>query len=180
MVGEIRDKETLEVAVHAALTGHLLLSTLHTNDAAGAVSRLMDMGLEAFLAASSIECTMAQRLARRVCPDCSEERAPAPEMALIMEREIGGAIPTRLRYGAGCSTCRFTGFAGRLGLFEILPVTDEVRQLILNHESAGAIKSSAMRNGMSTLRQDGWRKVLAGQTTIEEVVRVSVEDDLTG
>jgi general secretion pathway protein E len=178
MVGEIRDKETLEVAVHAALTGHLLLSTLHTNDAAGAVSRLMDMGLEAFLAASSIECTMAQRLSRRVCPDCAEERTPAPEMALIMEREIGQGIPSKLKYGVGCSTCRFTGFAGRLGLFEILPVDEEVRQLILNHESAGKIKASAMAHGMTTLRQDGWRKVLAGQTTIEEVVRVSTEDEI--
>jgi type II secretion system protein E len=177
MVGEIRDKETLEVAVHAALTGHLLLSTLHTNDAAGAVSRLMDMGLEAFLAASSIECTMAQRLARRVCPDCAEERTPAPEMALIMERELEAAPPSKLKYGVGCTTCRFTGFAGRLGLFEILPVTEEVRHLILNHESAGKIKASAMAHGMTTLRQDGWRKVLAGGTTIEEVVRVSTEDD---
>jgi len=96
----------------------------------------------------------------------------------IMEREIGTAIPSKLKYGVGCSTCRFTGFAGRLGLFEILPVTEEVRHLILNHESAGKIKSSAMAHGMSTLRQDGWRKVLNGGTTIEEVVRVSTEDEI--
>jgi len=176
MVGEIRDKETVEVAVHAALTGHLLLSTLHTNDAAGAISRLLDMGLEPFLAASSIECTMAQRLARKVCTDCAEEHPPAPEMLMLMERELGYAPPAKQLKGAGCSTCRFTGFSGRVGLFEILPISDEIRKMIIAHESAGAIKAVGQRDGMSTLRQDGWRKVLAGQTTIEEVVRVTTED----
>ncbi|MCC2671956.1 MAG: putative ral secretion pathway protein (Type traffic warden ATPase) [Armatimonadetes bacterium] len=177
MVGEIRDKETMEIAVHAALTGHLLLSTLHTNDAAGAVSRLVDMGLEPFLAASSLECVMAQRLARRVCPECREEQTPPHEMMMIMERELGYAPPSRQLRGVGCSTCRFTGFSGRLGLFEILPISDEVRDLILDEKSAGHIKASAVAGGMTTLRQDGWRKVLAGQTTIEEVIRVSTEDD---
>jgi type II secretory ATPase GspE/PulE/Tfp pilus assembly ATPase PilB-like protein len=177
MVGEIRDKETLEVAVHAALTGHLLLSTLHTNDAAGAVSRMVDMGLEPFLAASSLECVMAQRLARRVCPDCAEEQAPPAEMLLIMEKELGVALPSKHLRGVGCSTCRFTGFAGRVGLFEILPITDAVRKMILEHESAGRIKAVAMNEGMSTLRADGWRKVLAGKTTVEEVVRVTAEDE---
>jgi type II secretion system protein E len=177
MVGEIRDKETMEIAVHAALTGHLLLSTLHTNDAAGAVSRLLDMGLEPFLAASSLECIMAQRLSRQVCPDCSEEQEPPHEMLLVMEKEIGYAPPTKQRRGVGCNTCRFTGFSGRLGLFEILPITEGVRQLILDHESAGKIKALAIEQGMRTLRQDGWAKVLAGQTTIEEVIRVSTEDE---
>ena len=177
MVGEIRDKETVEIAVHAALTGHLLLSTLHTNDAAGAVSRLVDMGLEPFLAASSIECVMAQRLARQVCPDCRELEEPAQEHLLIMERELGQAVPGKQWRGAGCSSCRFTGYSGRLGLFEILPMSDEIRHLILNHSSAGQIKASATRDGMLTLRQDGWRKVLLGKTTIEEVIRVSTEDE---
>jgi len=177
MVGEIRDKETMEIAVHAALTGHLLLSTLHTNDAAGAVSRLIDMGLEPFLGASSLECVMAQRLARRVCPECREEQEPPHEMMLIMEKELGYAPPTKQFRGVGCSNCRFTGFAGRLGLFEILPVSDSVRDLILDEKSAGAIKAQAVSEGMTTLRQDGWRKVLGGQTTIEEVIRVSTEDD---
>jgi type II secretion system protein E len=177
MVGEIRDKETVEIAVHAALTGHLLLSTLHTNDAAGAVSRLLDMGLEPFLAASSLECIMAQRLARRVCPDCREELEPPREMMMVMEKELGGAVPAKQWRPVGCSTCRFTGYSGRLGLFEILPVTEEVRRLILDHQSAGVIKTQAMSEGMTTLRQDGWRKVLQGQTTIEEVIRVSTEDD---
>ena len=177
MVGEIRDKETMDIAVHAALTGHLLLSTLHTNDAAGAVSRLVDMGLEPFLAASSLECVMAQRLARRVCPECREEQTPPHEMMMIMEKEIGYAPPAKQFRGVGCSNCRFTGFAGRLGLFEILPISDEVRDLILDEKSAGHIKSMAINQGMTTLRQDGWRKVLAGQTTIEEVIRVSTEDE---
>jgi len=177
MVGEIRDKETMEISVHAALTGHLLLSTLHTNDAAGAVSRLLDMGLEPFLAASSLECIMAQRLSRRVCQDCREEIDAPREMLLIMEKELGYAPPSKQWRGVGCSSCRFSGFAGRLGLFEILPVTEEVRELILDHQSASRIKAMAMEQGMTTLRQDGWRKVLAGQTTIEEVIRVSTEDD---
>jgi type II secretion system protein E len=177
MVGEIRDKDTVEIAVHAALTGHLLLSTLHTNDAAGAVSRLLDMGLEPFLAASSMECIMAQRLGRRVCPDCREQQEPPREMMILMERELGSAPPIKQWRGVGCSTCRFTGYVGRLGLFEILPVTDEIRQMILEHRPAGQIKEVAVREGMTTLRQDGWRKVLAGQTTIEEVVRVTTEDE---
>jgi len=177
MVGEIRDKETMEVAVHAALTGHLLLSTLHTNDAAGAISRLLDMGLEPFLAASSLECMMAQRLARRVCPDCAEEQEPPREMMIVMEKELGAAPPSKQLRGAGCSSCRFTGFTGRLGLFEILPVTEEVREMILERRSANVIKASATSGGMTTLRQDGWRKVLAGETTIEEVIRVTTEDE---
>jgi type IV pilus assembly protein PilB len=177
MVGEIRDKETMEIAVHAALTGHLLLSTLHTNDAAGAVSRLVDMGLEPFLAASSLECVMAQRLARRVCPECREEQEPPHEMMLIMEKELGYAPPSKQLRGVGCSNCRFTGFSGRLGLFEILPVSDAVRDLILDEKSAGYIKAQAVAEGMTTLRQDGWRKVLEGKTTIEEVIRVTTEDE---
>ena len=178
MVGEIRDRETVEIAVHAALTGHLLLSTLHTNDSAGAVSRLVDMGLEPFLAASSLECVMAQRLARQVCPDCREQQEPPHEMLILMEREMGrGNVPTKHWRGAGCSTCRFTGYSGRLGLFEILAISDEIREMILDHKSAGQIKNSAVANGMLTLRQDGWRKVLEGGTTIEEVIRVTTEDD---
>ena len=177
MVGEIRDKETVEIAVHAALTGHLLLSTIHTNDAAGAVSRLLDMGLEPFLAASSLECIMAQRLARRVCSDCKELQEPPSEMMLIMERELGYAPPAKQMRGVGCSSCRFTGYSGRLGLFEILPIHDNIRQLILEHSSASQIKALSVEGGMTTLRQDGWRKVLNGSTTIEEVIRVSTEDD---
>ncbi len=177
MVGEIRDKETLEVAVHAALTGHLLLSTLHTNDAAGAFSRVLDMGLEAFLAASSIECVMAQRLSRRVCPECKELRDQSRDRLIVMEKELGYAVPTKQAVGAGCSNCRFTGYSGRLGLFEILPVTEAIRELTLERRSASVIKIQSVKDGMMTLRQDGWRKVLLGQTTVDEVLRVSTEDD---
>ncbi|HEU4754808.1 MAG TPA: type II secretion system protein GspE, partial [Armatimonadota bacterium] len=144
---------------------------------AGAVSRLLDMGLEPFLAASSLECMMAQRLARRVCPDCREEQEPPHEMMLVMEKELGYAPPSKHLRGVGCSTCRFTGFSGRIGLFEILPISEDIRQLILDHESAGKIKALAIEQGMRTLRQDGWAKVLSGQTTIEEVIRVSTEDE---
>lgn len=177
MVGEIRDKETMEIAVHAALTGHLLLSTLHTNDAAGAVSRLLDMGLEPFLGASSLECIMAQRLARQVCSECAELIEPPHEMMLIMEKELGAQPPAKQMRGVGCSNCRFTGYSGRLGLFEILPVSDRIRELILDRASAANIKNVAIEQGMETLRSDGWRKVIEGLTTIEEVIRVSTEDE---
>ncbi len=120
---------------------------------------------------------MAQRLARRVCPECKELQSPPPEMMLIMEKELGTPPPSKQWRGAGCSACRFTGYIGRLGLFEILGLNEEIRQLILGHRSASEIKAAAIANGMTTLRQDGWRKVLMGGTTIEEVIRVSTEDE---
>ncbi|MBI3912152.1 MAG: Flp pilus assembly complex ATPase component TadA [Armatimonadetes bacterium] len=177
MVGEIRDRETLEIAIHAALTGHFVYSTLHTNDAAGAIARTLDMGMEAYLLASSVQAVMAQRLARRVCPDCRTLRAPEPEMRLIMERETGAPVPDRLWYGEGCTTCRFTGYASRVGLFELLTVSESIRRLILDRASSSQIKALAVQQGMRTLRQDGWAKVRDGVTTIEEVVRVSTEDE---
>ena len=177
MVGEIRDRETAEIAIRAALTGHLVFSTLHTNDAAGAVTRLIDMGIEPFLVASSVEGLVAQRLIRRLCNSC---KTPAKIDELHLQ---GLGFPLeRLGEGTiyepvGCEECRKSGFKGRMGIYELILITDSIRPLIVARESAGAIKNEALRQGMRTLRDDGWTKVLAGITTVEEVVRVSEEDE---
>ena len=177
MVGEIRDVETADISIHAALTGHLVFSTLHTNDAPGAVPRLLDMGVEPYLAASSIEAVMGQRLARKLCPDCKEDYEPPVEDGLLISRELQIDPPQTLKRGTGCSRCRFTGYTDRIGLFELMLVTSEIRQLILEKVAASQIKALAQEQGMSTLREDGWRKVLDGQTSIEEVLRVTTEDE---
>ncbi len=178
MVGEIRDKETAEIAIRAALTGHLVFSTLHTNDAAGAITRLVDMGIEPFLVASSVEGLVAQRLVRRLCRHCKRPRAMTDEAFLR-----GVQFPLeRLREGTvmeavGCEECRQTGFRGRTGLYEIILVGEHLRPLILERASSSTLKAAALRHGMRTLRDDGWTKALAGLTTIEEVLRVSEEDE---
>jgi len=177
MVGEIRDKETAEIAIRAALTGHLVFSTLHTNDSAGAVTRLVDMGIEPFLVASSIEAIVAQRLVRRLCAAC--RRPWMPDDALLEKVGFPRARLTgRTIYeAAGCEACRGTGYRGRTGVYEILTVNDAVRALVVARASSNAIKAEALRHGLRTLRHDGWSKVLDGVTTIEEVLRVSEEDE---
>ncbi|HJQ74358.1 MAG TPA: type II secretion system ATPase GspE [Gaiellaceae bacterium] len=174
MVGEIRDAETAEIAIQAALTGHLVFSTLHTNDAAGAVSRLLEMGVEDYLLASSLLGVLAQRLVRRVCSKC---RQPA-ELAVDAMREIAGPDGGEVRVfeGRGCEDCSQTGYRGRAGIFELLPVGDVTRQLILKRSSADVIKDAAVKLGMRTLREDGWQKVRSGMTTVAEVVRVTQEE----
>ena len=177
MVGEIRDQETADIAIRAALTGHLVFSTLHTNDSAGGVTRLVDMGIEPFLVASSVEALVAQRLVRRLCPKC--KRAWNVEMPFL--ESIGFPI-SKLLTGTicepvGCEECRGTGYAGRTGIYEILLVSDAIRQMIVERRSAADIKVHALEHGMRTLRTDGWRKVLAGVTTLEEVLRVTSEDE---
>jgi len=177
MVGEIRDRETAEIAIRAALTGHLVFSTLHTNDAAGAVTRLVDMGIEPYLVASSVEGLVAQRLVRRLCKECRTPR----EVNETFLKSVGFPLE-RLNEGtiyeaAGCEACRGTGFSGRMGIYEVLHVTDVLRPLIIDRASSNAIKNEALRHGMRTLRDDGWSKVLEGKTTIEEVIRVSEEDE---
>ena len=177
MVGEIRDKETAEIAIRAALTGHLVFSTLHTNDAAGAVTRLLDMGIEPFLVASSVEGLVAQRLVRRLCEKCRKPRTA--EVGFL--RRVGFPIE-RLKDGmiyepVGCEYCRGTGFRGRTGLYEIMIISDTIRPLIISRASSNQIKVEAQRQGMRSLRDDGWTKVLAGITTVEEVLRVSEEDE---
>ena len=174
MVGEIRDAETAEIAIQSALTGHLVFSTLHTNDAAGAVARLLEMGVESYLLASSLLGVLAQRLVRRVCRKCMQPAEMPPELW----REIGGreGDPARAIIGRGCEECAHTGYRGRAGIYELLPVTDQIKALILERASAGIIKEAAVQQGMRTLRDDGWRSVRSGTTTVAEVVRVTQEE----
>ena len=177
MVGEIRDKETAEIAIRAALTGHLVFSTLHTNDSPGAVTRLTDMGIEPFLIASSVEGLVAQRLVRRLCPECRKpwkiDEAFLDSIAFPRERLVEGT----LQEAVGCEECRGTGFRGRTGIYEILAITDHIRPLIVSRAPSSAIKQEAIKHGMRTLREDGWTKALKGVTTLEEVLRVSEEDE---
>jgi type II secretion system protein E len=177
MVGEIRDRETADIAIHAALTGHLVFSTLHTNDASGAVTRLQDMGVEPYLIASSLQGVLAQRLIRRICPECRESYEPSQEWLATIHRELEVHPPSTLARGRGCASCRYTGYLGRTGVYEVLPLNEHIRSLIIRRASAGEIKHEAMLHGMSTLRQDGWRKVVAGLTTIEEVLTVAQQEE---
>lgn len=173
MIGEVRDYETAEIAIRSALTGHLVFSTLHTNDAAGAVTRLLDMGIEPFLVASSLECLIAQRLVRVICPECKEAVTgkKRDEMARCLEQ--CGAPEARVFEGKGCERCRKTGYFGRTAIYEILPVTEQIREMVTARASSQQIKQKAIEAGMKTLRQDGIAKVLSGTTTITEVMRVT-------
>jgi type II secretory ATPase GspE/PulE/Tfp pilus assembly ATPase PilB-like protein len=174
MVGEIRDNETADIAVKAALTGHQVLSTLHTNDAAGAITRLDDMGIEPFLISSSILMSCAQRLVRRVCTNCREEFVPEPEMFDKL-----GMKPTKdgvFFHGTGCDRCKGRGYLGRVALIEALPVSESIRRLIVKRASSAVIKNQAVSEGMKTLRMVGVEKANEGITTLEEVWRVTSED----
>lgn len=175
MVGEIRDVETAEIAVHASLTGHLVFSTLHTNDAAGAITRLLDMGIEPFLVSSSVLAIVAQRLIRTICSQCRQSYTPTPEeldkLGLKSSREA-----MTFNRGLGCDECMQTGYHGRTGIYEILLLGDDVRQMILSRTDANTIRNQAMAKGMRILREDGARKVLEGITTTEEVLRVTQEE----
>ncbi len=177
LVGEIRDHETAENAIQAALTGHLVFSTLHTNDAPSAYTRLVDMGIEPFLVASTIEAVMAQRLVRRLCTACRQTYEPhredLPDDFPWEEYQAGGQP---IYQAAGCRKCRNLGFAGRQGIFELCPTTDAVRQLAHDRASSWEIRKAALADGMRTMRQDAWLKVLAGVTTVEEVLRVTKSD----
>jgi type II secretory ATPase GspE/PulE/Tfp pilus assembly ATPase PilB-like protein len=177
MVGEIRDRETADIAIRASLTGHLVFSTLHTNDAPGAITRLVDMGIEPFLVTSAVELIVAQRLVRRLCPECSQLE-PVNKIKLRDNLAILGLDPAEadqvsmLKATVGCDRCRGTGYRGRIGLFEILKPDDEMHDLILKRESTRALAQCARRHGMRTLQQSGWEKIKAGHTTFEEVLRV--------
>lgn len=185
MVGEVRDKETAELAVHAALTGHLVFSTLHTNNAIGAMPRLMDMDIEPFLLTASVNVVMAQRLVRKVCKDCRKDVVPPAAVLADIKNELVGVPEVyfdgidkenmRFAHGEGCDKCEKTGYHGRLGIFEVLPMTTEIQELILAKAPAAQILEVAMKLGMISMRQDGIIKVLRGETTLEEVVRVSKE-----
>jgi type IV pilus assembly protein PilB len=174
MVGEIRDRETAEIAIHAALTGHLVFSTLHTNDAAGAATRLIDMGIEPFLIASSAIGIMAQRLVRKICERCKKPYAAGPELL----RSLGMASePADFYRGEGCPACKNTGYQGRVGLFELMELNDAVRGMIVAKASSTSIKSAAAQTGFRTLRQEGLIKAAHGITTVEEVLRVTQETE---
>ena len=173
MVGEIRDLETAQIAIQASLTGHLVLSTLHTNDAAGAVTRLMDMGIESFLISASLEAVLAQRLLRRICSDC---RKPYyPETSLLQQLNLDPSILRHKEFfrGVGCVQCANTGYRGRLGIFEMLEVTESMRELISEGRPSVTLREQAAQNGMRTLREDGLRNIFTGVTTVEEVIRYS-------
>src|SRR3990170_2333453 len=175
LVGEIRDFETAEIAVKAALTGHLVLSTLHTNDAPSTVNRLMNMGIEPFLVASSVNLICAQRLVRRICTNCKEDHphpAPALVEAGFTQDESQQVVPKK---GKGCDRCNNSGYKGRVGLYEVMEITDELRELILVGASALELRKKAIDEGMITLRRSGLQKVMEGVTTIEEVARETVK-----
>ncbi len=174
MVGEIRDAETAKIAVEAALTGHLVLSTLHTNDASGALPRLIDMGVEPFLVASSVGGIIAQRLVRRICSGCKVQIDPSASMLKAINME---GKDVTLYKGEGCRGCNGSGYKGRAGIYEVLTVNEEIRELVVDNASADRIRNVAMKDGMKTLRLDGIDKALEGITTVEEVLRVTAEQD---
>src|SRR5712672_273688 len=179
MVGEIRDLETAEIAIRAALTGHLVFSTLHTNDAPSAFTRLIDMGIEPFLVASSVEAVMAQRLVRNICPTCKTERKVERDYLRKIQFPPDEIETAKFWHGVGCEQCRQLGYQGRMGTYELLILNEGLRPLILNRAPATTIAQKAMEFGMRTLRTDGWNKVRDGMTTIEEVLRVTqVEEHL--
>jgi len=171
MIGETRDLETAQIAIQASLTGHLVFTTLHTNDAPGAVTRMIDMGVEPFLISSTLEAVLGQRLLRRICPNC---RAPyKPDEALLAQlqlsrRDIGAK---EFHYGKGCDACNHTGYKGRVGIYELMKINDPVRELINERAPTVTLKQKAIELGMVTLRQDGLRSIFAGDTTIEEVLK---------
>jgi len=178
LVGEIRDQVTAEIAVQASLTGHLVFSTLHTNDAPGALTRLVDMGIEPYLVASSLEMVLAQRLVRLICSHCKE--AFEPEDADALRAEFGDDVPKTLYRGRGCRACQNSGYHGRTGIFEMMTINETIRAMILEHSSAGEIRREAAKQGMKDLREDGWRLVRGGMTTLAEVLRVTKDERFNG
>jgi type II secretory ATPase GspE/PulE/Tfp pilus assembly ATPase PilB-like protein len=176
MVGEIRDTETAELAVRTSLTGHLVFSTLHTNDAAGGITRLLDMSIDSFLVSSSIVLIIAQRLVRNICPSCKEVYTPEPRLLRQFGPDADAAAV--VYQGKGCEACRFTGYQGRTGIFEMLIISDEIRDLILKKAPSHQIKQKAVTLGMKVLRQSGWEKIRRGITTIDEVLRVTQEEEV--
>jgi general secretion pathway protein E/type IV pilus assembly protein PilB len=176
MIGEIRDMETASIAINASLTGHLVFSTLHTNDAPSAVTRLIDIGVKPFLVASSTRALMAQRLVRKVCRKCGVPHLPSEAELRSLNLDAGNIQNASFLHGKGCTDCSQTGFRGRMGIFEIFVIDDEARKLIYEKVPSSVLRARAREMGMRTLREDGIRKVLAGLTTAEEVIRATVGD----
>ena len=177
MVGEIRDRETAEIAINASLTGHLVFSTLHTNDAPSAVTRLIDMGVKPFLVASSVRAIMAQRLVRRVCKKCAQPYTPSPTEIRMLNLDESFIKNSNFMKGRGCPECGNSGYKGRVGIYEIFLVGEEIQHLIYGKESSHTIREAARKSGMRTLREDGLRKAAAGTTTLEEVLQTTIGDD---
>ena len=171
MVGEMRDLETAQISIQAALTGHLVLSTLHTNDASGAVTRLLDMGVEPFLISSSLLCVLAQRLIRTICKKCKSPFEPTDNQLQMLNLDPADLGGKEFFYGRGCSSCHDTGYHGRRGIFELLTITDPVRELIDQSAATMVIRQKAVEGGMKTIREDGLRGIYDGDTTVEEVLR---------
>lgn len=180
MVGEVRDYETAEITIRVALTGHLVFSTIHTNDAAGGITRLIDMGVEPFLVASSVNAFIAQRLVRVICPDCKKPATVPSEILKELGVPKAGVTGTTIYEGAGCEQCKYTGYRGRTAIYEILTITEPLRELILKRSSSEQIKKAAVALGMRTLRQDGWTKIAMGITTPAEVLRVTQQEEALG
>ena len=176
LVGEIRDGETARIAVQASLTGHLVFSTLHTNDAPSAPARLIDMGVEPYLVASSLELVLAQRLVRLICPECKEVAPSGPGEPGALQAQYGAVVPEVVYHGRGCRACMGTGYRGRQGVFEMMPVTEDIRTLIVGRTAAGQMRRVAQQQGMKGLWEDGWRLVREGRTTIEEVVNNTMDE----
>ena len=163
-MGEIRDLETAQIAIQAALTGHMVFSTLHTNDAPGTIARLRDMGVETFLITATVEAVLAQRLVRKICEDCRTEFEPSPEMLMELNLRPADVVGKKFYYGKGCSRCNNTGHRGRMGLYEMLVMNDEIRDLISSNASTDQLRDACIKHGMSTLRDSGLNAIFNGQT----------------
>jgi type II secretory ATPase GspE/PulE/Tfp pilus assembly ATPase PilB-like protein len=178
LVGEIRDQETTELAVQAALTGHLVFSTLHTSSAAGTLPRLLDMGAETFLLASTLNAVLGQRIARKICTQCKIDYTPPKEITDEIVRTLGPLMPNvpspiKLYKGKGCDFCGQSGYLGRLGIFEVMPISEKIARLILEKADAATIENQARQEGMMTMKQDGYLKVVEGLSTVDEILRVA-------
>lgn len=180
LVGEVRDSETAGLAIQAALTGHLVFSTLHTNNASGALPRLLDMGAESFLVSSALNCVLGQRIVRKICQFCKQDYEPEKEVMDDIKKILGRLYPEdstgkgkKLYHGKGCAECNSTGYQGRIGIFEVLPVSEKISRMILEHASSAELEKEAVEESMIVMKQDGYLKVLEGITTIEEVLRVA-------
>ncbi|MBI2251408.1 MAG: Flp pilus assembly complex ATPase component TadA, partial [Armatimonadetes bacterium] len=176
MVGEIRDTETAEVAIEAALTGHLVLSTLHTNDAVSSITRLIDMSIEPFLLASSLNAILAQRLVRKICPSCKIEDSIKAEEIDLFKRYNFDPYKIKVYKGTGCPACKNSGYKGRSGIYELLIVSDKIREMIMHRTSSHELQSQAKKEGLKTLIEDGLDKITQGVTTLEEIWRVTKEN----
>jgi type IV pilus assembly protein PilB len=178
LVGEIRDYETAEIAIQAALTGHLVFSTLHTNDAPSAITRLRDMGVQPFLITATVEAIQAQRLVRKICSQCKTQFTPSDDLLMELQLPIEQARKYRFYYGKGCATCNNSGYKGRVGIYELMDVTDDIRDMVTNDASVDDIRNFARTQGMTTLRESGLKLIFDGVTTIDEVVRETVLEDV--